>query len=39
MTNEEFAKLIDRLCDAASRGDGKAFAACFTEDGAYNDYI
>jgi ketosteroid isomerase-like protein len=39
MTNEEFAKLLDHFCDAASRGDGKAFAACFTEDGVYHDYI
>ncbi len=39
MTNEEFANLLDRFCDAASRGDGKAFAACFTEDGVYHDYI
>jgi ketosteroid isomerase-like protein len=39
MTNEEFAGLLDRFCDAASRGDGQAFAACFTEDGVYHDYI
>jgi ketosteroid isomerase-like protein len=39
MTNEDFAKLLDRFCDAASRGDGAAFAACFTEDGVYHDYI
>lgn len=39
MTNEGFAKLLDRFSDAASRGDGAAFAACFTEDGVYHDYI
>jgi hypothetical protein len=39
MTSEDFAKLIDRFCAAASRGDGEAFAACFTEDGVYHDYI
>jgi hypothetical protein len=39
MTTFNFAALIDRFCDAASRGDGKALAACFTEDGVYHDYI
>jgi hypothetical protein len=39
MTNEDFAKLLDRFCSAASRGDGEALAACFTEDGVYHDYI
>ena len=39
MNQADFAKLLDRFCDAASRGDGKAFAACFTEDGVYHDYI
>jgi hypothetical protein len=39
MTNEDFAKLLDRFCTTASRGDGEAFAACFTEDGVYHDYI
>jgi SnoaL-like domain len=39
MTNEEFATLLDRFCNAASRGDGRAFSACFTEDGVYHDYI
>lgn len=39
MTPSDFAKLLERFCDAASRGDGKAFAACFTEDGVYHDYI
>ena len=35
MTGDEFARLLDRFCDAASRGDGKAFAECFTPDGVY----
>ena len=39
MTNEDFAKLLARFSDAASRGDGTALAACFTEDGVYHDYI
>jgi hypothetical protein len=39
MTSEDFAKLLDRFCSAASRGDGEAFAACFTEHGVYHDYI
>ena len=39
MNQADFAKLLDHFCDAASRGDGKAFAACFTEDGVYHDYI
>lgn len=34
-----FAALLDRLGDAASRGDGAAFAACFTPDAVYDDYI
>ncbi|MBL9097026.1 MAG: nuclear transport factor 2 family protein [Alphaproteobacteria bacterium] len=39
MNSAEFIRLLDRFADAASRGDGKAFAACFTEDGVYHDYI
>ena len=39
MNQTEFAGLLARLSDAATRGDGQAFAACFTEDGVYNDYI
>jgi hypothetical protein len=39
MTQAEFAALVTRLGDAATRGDGKALAACFTEDGVYHDYI
>jgi uncharacterized protein (TIGR02246 family) len=39
MNQTEFAQLLARFADAASRGDGKAFAQCFTEDGVYHDYI
>lgn len=39
MTPDEFATLIARMADAASRGDGAGFAACFTPDGVYHDYI
>jgi hypothetical protein len=39
MTAFNFTALLDRFCDAASRGDGRAFAACFTVDGVYHDYI
>lgn len=39
MTQAEFAALVTRLGAAATAGDGKAFAACFTEDGVYHDYI
>src|ERR1700733_3097880 len=39
MTQEEFAVLVARLGAAATKGDGKAFAGCFTEDGVYHDYI
>ncbi len=37
--NEEFAALLKRMMAAAEAGDGAAFAACFTEDGIYHDYI
>ena len=39
MDREEFAALLDRFTRAAEAGDGEAFAACFTEDGVYHDYI
>jgi ketosteroid isomerase-like protein len=39
MNQQDFKALLDRFSHAASRGDGKAFAACFTEDGVYHDYI
>jgi hypothetical protein len=35
----DFSALVARLGAAATAGDGKAFAACFTEDGVYHDYI
>jgi ketosteroid isomerase-like protein len=34
-----FADLVARFGAAATAGDGKALAACFTEDGVYHDYI
>ncbi len=39
MTHEQFADLLHRLTAAAEAKDGKAFAACFTEDAIYHDYI
>lgn len=39
MTQDEFAALLKRFADAATRGDGEAFAACFTPDAIYHDYI
>ncbi len=39
MTTEEFAALLDRMTLAAEAADGAAFAACFTEDAVYHDYI
>lgn len=39
MNQAEFTQLLARFSDAASRGDGKALAQCFTEDGVYHDYI
>jgi hypothetical protein len=39
MTAVEFAALVARLGAGATAGDGKAFAACFTEGGVYHDYI
>jgi len=39
MTHEEFAALLDRLTLAAEAADGAGFAACFTEDAVYHDYI
>jgi hypothetical protein len=39
MTPEEFSALLRRLTAAAEAGDGEAFAACFTPDGIYHDYI
>ncbi|MFT3810711.1 MAG: nuclear transport factor 2 family protein [Micropepsaceae bacterium] len=34
-----FRTLLDRMGDAASAGDADAFAACFTPDGVYHDYV
>ena len=39
MTQDDFAALVARFGAAATAGDGKAFATCFTEDGTYFDYI
>ncbi|HWA30820.1 MAG TPA: nuclear transport factor 2 family protein [Rhizomicrobium sp.] len=39
MTEGDFAALVARFGAAATAGDGKALAACFTEDGTYFDYI
>jgi ketosteroid isomerase-like protein len=39
MTRDEFAALVSRFSAAATAGDGRALAACFTPDGTYFDYI
>jgi hypothetical protein len=39
MTNEEFAGLLRKLTTAAEAGDGERFAACFTMDAVYHDYV
>ena len=39
MTTQDFRALLDRLTAAAEAGDGAAFAACFTPDGVYRDYV
>jgi ketosteroid isomerase-like protein len=39
MTQEDFAGLVARFSAAATAGDGKALADCFTPDGTYFDYI
>ena len=39
MTPDDFSALLQRFCAAAEAGDGPAFAACFTPDGVYHDYI
>lgn len=39
MSPEDFSVLLQRLTAAAEAGDGAAFAACFTPDGVYRDYI
>jgi hypothetical protein len=35
----DFARLLQRMTEAAEAGDGRGFAACFTGDGVYHDYI
>lgn len=39
MDIKQFEQLLDRFTRAAEAGDGQAFAACFTEDAVYHDYI
>ena len=39
MNTVEFEALLQRFSGAAERGDGPAFAECFTPDGVYHDYI
>jgi hypothetical protein len=39
MTHEQFSALLRRLTAAAEAGDAQAFAACFTPDGVYHDYV
>ena len=39
MTDAEFNRLLARFTAAAESGDGARFAACFTEDAVYHDYI
>lgn len=39
MDTREFAEFLKKFSSAAEAGDGDAFAACFTEDGIYHDYV
>jgi ketosteroid isomerase-like protein len=39
MTSEDFARLLASYMSAAESGDGARFAAHFTEDAVYHDYI
>ena len=39
MTSRELAALLERMTRAAEAKNGRDFAACFTEDGIYRDYI
>ncbi|WP_340150847.1 nuclear transport factor 2 family protein [uncultured Sneathiella sp.] len=39
MKTPEFREFLKRFSNAAESGDGEAFAACFTEDGIYHDYV
>ena len=36
---DDFQALLNRFTAAAEAGDGEAFAACFTPDAVYHDYI
>ncbi|SFI31195.1 nuclear transport factor 2 family protein [Albimonas pacifica] len=39
MPDRDFDRLLARFTAAAESGDGARFAACFTEDAVYHDYI
>lgn len=39
MNSPDFNRLLARFTAAAESGDGARFAACFTEDAVYHDYI
>ena len=39
MTTDEFTALLAEMTAAAEAADGTRFAACFTEDAVYHDYI
>ncbi|MFC0240812.1 nuclear transport factor 2 family protein [Rhodopseudomonas telluris] len=39
MTSEDFARLLEEFTRSAESGDGARFAAHFTEDAVYHDYI
>ncbi|SDX00529.1 conserved hypothetical protein [Albimonas donghaensis] len=39
MNSPDFNRLLARFTAAAETGDGARFAACFTEDAVYHDYI
>ena len=39
MDTPTFTRLLDRMMHAAQAGDGEAFAACFTADATYPDYV
>lgn len=39
MNTRDFAEFLKKFSAAAEAGDGDAFAACFTGDGIYHDYV
>jgi ketosteroid isomerase-like protein len=39
MTQDEFTALLQRLMASAQAGDAEGFAACFTPDAVYHDYV